>query len=241
MPLLETLLLETEELLVSYGSKQILNGVSLAVEGGKVTTIVGHNGAGKSTLIKGVYGIARVTGGSVRLSGKDITNHPPYDNIKDGVAYLAQGGQVFADLTVEDNLKLGGYALPNQLVAERLEQAYAMFPILDRRRRSDADTLSGGERQMLAIAMTLMLKPRLLLMDEPSGALAGPIIQQISSTIRGLVEETGVGILLVEQNVELGVQVADAVHVVEAGRVIFSGSPDELSDADARRRLLGLA
>lgn len=234
-------LLETRDLLVSYGPKQILNGVSLGVEEGKVTTIIGHNGAGKSTLIKGVYGIARVTGGSVAFDGRDITNNAPYDNIKAGVGYLAQGGQVFADLSVEDNLKLGGYALPNDLVPERMEQAYKMFPILDRRRRSDADTLSGGERQMLALGMTLMLKPRLLLMDEPSGALAGPIIQQIMGTIRGLVEETGVGILLVEQNVDVGVKVADAVHVVEAGKVIFSGGPEELSDPEARRRLLGLS
>ncbi len=233
-------LLETRDLLVSYGPKQILNGVSLGVEEGKVTTIIGHNGAGKSTLIKGVYGIARVTGGSVAFDGRDITNNAPYDNIKAGVGYLAQGGQVFADLSVEDNLKLGGYALPNDLVPERMEQAYKMFPILDRRRRSDADTLSGGERQMLALGMTLMLKPRLLLMDEPSGALAGPIIQQIMGTIRGLVEETGVGILLVEQNVDVGVKVADVVHVVEAGKVIFSGGPEELSDPEARRRLLGL-
>lgn len=233
-------LLETRDLLVSYGPKQILNGVSLGVEEGKVTTIIGHNGAGKSTLIKGVYGIARVTGGSVTFDGRDITNNAPYDNIKAGVGYLAQGGQVFADLSVEDNLKLGGYALPNDLVPERMEQAYRMFPILDRRRRSDADTLSGGERQMLALGMTLMLKPKLLLMDEPSGALAGPIIQQIMGTIRGLVEETGVGILLVEQNVDVGIKVADAIHVVEAGKVIFSGDPEELSDPDARRRLLGL-
>ena len=198
--------LRPQDLLVSYGPKQILNGVSMGVDAGKVTTIVGHNGAGKSTLIKGVYGVARVTGGSVTFDGHDITNHAPYDNIKDGMGYLAQGGQVFADLPVEDNLKLGGYALPNELIPERLEQAYQMFPILDRRRRSDADTLSGGERQMLAIAMTLMLKPKLMLMDEPSGALAGPILEQISAIIRSLVEEVGIGILLVEQNVEMGIR-----------------------------------
>lgn len=233
-------LLETHELLVSYGPKQVLNGVTLGVESGQVTTIIGHNGAGKSTLIKGVYGIARVTGGSVVFDGQDITNHAPYDNIKAGVGYLAQGGQVFADLPVEDNLKLGGYALPKELVPERMAQAYSMFPILDRRRRSDADTLSGGERQMLALGMTLMLKPKLLLLDEPSGALAGPVLQQIMGTIRGLVEQTGIGVLLVEQNVDAGIQVADAVHVIEAGRVIFSGSPQDLGDAESRRRLLGL-
>ena len=233
-------LLETRDLLVSYGPKQILNGVSLGVDAGKVTTIIGHHGAGKSTLIKGVYGIARVTGGSVIFDGRDVTNHAPYDNIKAGVGYLAQGGQVFADLSVEDNLRLGGYALPNDLVPERMEQAYRMFPILDRRRRSDADTLSGGERQMLALGMTLMLKPKLLLMDEPTGALAGPVIEQIMGTIRRLVEEMGVGILLVEQNVDVGIRLADAIHVVEAGKVIFSGDPQELSDPEARRRLLGL-
>ena len=233
-------LLETNELLVSYGPKQILNGVSLGVEGGKVTTIIGHNGAGKSTLIKGVFGIARVTGGTVLFEGKDITNHPPFDNIKDGVGYLAQGGQVFADLSVEDNLRLGGYALAKELIPERLQQAYTMFPILDRRRKSDADTLSGGERQMLAIGMTLMLNPKMLLLDEPSGALAGPIVTQIMSTIRGLVDEKGIGVLLIEQNVDIGIQAADMVHVLEAGKAIFTGSPDELGDAESRRRLLGL-
>ena len=233
-------LLETNELLVSYGPKQILNGVSLGVESGKVTTIIGHNGAGKSTLIKGVFGIARVTGGTVLFEGKDITNHPPFDNIKDGVGYLAQGGQVFADLSVEDNLRLGGYALEKELIPERLQQAYTMFPILDRRRKSDADTLSGGERQMLAIGMTLMLNPKMLLLDEPSGALAGPIVTQIMSTIRGLVDEKGIGVLLIEQNVDVGIQAADMVHVLEAGKAIFTGSPDELGDAESRRRLLGL-
>ena len=233
-------LLDTQDLLVSYGSKQILNGVTLGVDSGQITTIIGHNGAGKSTLIKGVYGIARVTGGSVTFAGQDITNHAPYDNIKSGVGYLAQGAQVFSDLTIEDNLKLGGYALPPELVPERIEQAYQMFPILDRRRRSDADTLSGGERQMLALGMTLMLKPQLLLMDEPSGALAGPIVQQILGTIRNLAEEAGVGILLVEQNVDAGLQVADTIHVMEAGKVIFSGTPAEIGDAESRRRLLGL-
>tara|TARA_Y100001936_G_scaffold218540_1_gene231255 strand:- start:1100 stop:1810 length:711 start_codon:yes stop_codon:yes gene_type:complete len=233
-------LLETKELLVSYGPKQILNGVSLGVESGKVTTIIGHNGAGKSTLIKGVYGIARVTGGTVLFEGKNITNHPPFDNIKDGIGYLAQGGQVFADLTVEDNLRLGGYALEKELIPERLQQAYTMFPILDRRRKSDADTLSGGERQMLAIGMTLMLNPKMLLLDEPSGALAGPIVSQIMGTIRGLVDEKGIGVLLIEQNVDVGIQAADTVHVLEAGKAIFTGSPSELGDADSRRRLLGL-
>ena len=233
-------LLETNELLVSYGPKQILNGVSLGVEGGKVTTIIGHNGAGKSTLIKGVFGIARVTGGTVLFEGKDITNHPPFDNIKDGIGYLAQGGQVFADLSVEDNLRLGGYALEKELIPERLQQAYTMFPILDRRRKSDADTLSGGERQMLAIGMTLMLNPKMLLLDEPSGALAGPIVTQIMSTIRGLVDEKGIGVLPIEQNVDIGIQAADMVHVLEAGKAIFTGSPDELGDAESRRRLLGL-
>jgi branched-chain amino acid transport system ATP-binding protein len=233
--------LEIENLLVSYGPKQILNGVTLGVESGKVTTVIGHNGAGKSTLIKGMYGIARVTGGSVVFDGRDITNHPPYDNIKAGVGYLAQGGQVFADLSVEDNLKLGGYALEKHLIPERIEQAYSMFPILDRRRRSAADTLSGGERQMLALGMTLMLNPKVLLMDEPSGALAGPVVQQIMAKIRGLVDEQGVGVLLVEQNVDVGIEIADVVHVLEAGKAIFTGSPEELGDAESRRRLLGLS
>jgi len=233
-------LLETRDLLVSYGTKQILNGVTLDVEAGKVTTIIGHNGAGKSTLVKGVFGIAKVTGGSVLLDGKDITNQAPYDNITDGIAYLAQGGQVFADLSVEDNLRLGGYALPKGMVNQRLETMCEMFPILGRRKNTDADTLSGGERQMLALGMTLMLEPKLLLMDEPSGALAGPIVEQIKDTIRKLVTDLGIGVLLVEQNVDFGVQTADIVHMVEAGQVVFTGSPKDLGDEASRKRLLGL-
>ena len=130
--------------------------------------------------------------------------------------------------------------MEKELIPERLQQAYTMFPILDRRRKSDADTLSGGERQMLAIGMTLMLNPKMLLLDEPSGALAGPIVTQIMSTIRGLVDEKGIGVLLIEQNVDIGIQAADMVHVLEAGKAIFTGSPDELGDAESRRRLLGL-
>lgn len=233
-------LLEMRDLLVAYGPKQILNGISIDVEAGKVTTIIGHNGAGKSTLLKGVFGVARVTGGSVVFAAKDITNHAPYDNIKDGIAYLAQGGQVFLDLGVEENLLLGGHALPKELVPERVEAAYEMFPILGRRRKSDADTLSGGERQMLALGMVLMLSPKLLLLDEPSGALAGAVVQQIMSLIRSLVEKQGIGVLLVEQNVDVGVAAADTVHMIEAGRAVFSGTPEELGDGTSRRRLLGL-
>jgi len=233
-------LLETRNLLVSYGPKQILNGVSIGVEAGDVTTIIGHNGAGKSTFLKGIFGVARVTGGSVVFDAKDITNHAPYENIEDGIAYLAQGGQVFLDLTVEDNLRLGGYALPKELVPARMEAAYEMFPILGRRRKTDADTLSGGERQMLALGMVLMLSPKLLLLDEPSGALAGAVVQQIMSLIRSLVEKQGLGVLLVEQNVDVGVEAADYVHMIEAGRVAFSGTPKELGDDASRRQLLGL-
>jgi branched-chain amino acid transport system ATP-binding protein len=233
-------LLETKDLLVSYGTKQVLNGVDLHVEAGKVTTIIGHNGAGKSTLLKGVFGLARATGGSVLLDGKDIAGNAPYDNIKMGIAYLAQGGQVFLDLTLEENLRLGGYTLPHGEVTPRLDAICEMFPILGKRRKSDADTLSGGERQMLAIGMTLMLSPKLLLMDEPSGALAGPVVEQILATIRSIVTDQNVGVLLVEQNVDAGVSIADEVHMLEAGRVVFSGTPADLASDEARSHLLGL-
>lgn len=233
-------LLEVEDLLVSYGTKQVLNGVTLGVDSSKVTTVIGHNGAGKSTFLKGIFGIARVTGGRVLMDGREITNSSPPQAIARGIAYLAQGGQVFADLTVDENLRLGGYTLPGHEVTPRLESICEMFPILGRRRGSDADTLSGGERQMLAIGMTLMLSPKLLLMDEPSGALAGPVVQQIQGTIRSLAEEHGVGILLVEQNVDVGLEVADQVHMLEAGQVVFSGSPADLGSAESRRHLLGL-
>jgi len=233
-------LLETKDLLVSYGTKQVLNGVDLHVEAGKVTTIIGHNGAGKSTLLKGVFGLARATGGSVLLDGKDIAGNAPYDNIKMGIAYLAQGGQVFLDLTLEENLRLGGYTLPHGEVTPRLDAICEMFPILGKRRKSDADTLSGGERQMLAIGMTLLLSPKLLLMDEPSGALAGPVVEQILATIRSIVTDQNVGVLLVEQNVDAGVSIADEVHMLEAGRVVFSGTPADLASDEARSHLLGL-
>jgi branched-chain amino acid transport system ATP-binding protein len=233
-------LLEVQDLLVSYGSKQVLNGVTLQVDGAEAVAIIGHNGAGKSTFLKGIFGVARVTGGKVFLSGQDITNNQPFENIKKGIAYMAQGGQVFADLTVDDNLKLGGYSVPPNEIDDRMTAIFDMFPAISRRRKIDADSLSGGERQMLAMGMVLMVRPKLLLLDEPSGALAGNLVQQLTETIRSLVDDSGIGIIIVEQNVDMGLKVADRVNMLENGQVVFSGTPADLGGEEARQQLLGL-
>lgn len=233
-------LLEVQDLLVSYGTKQVLNGVTLQVESAEAVAIIGHNGAGKSTFLKGIFGVARVTGGKVLLNGEDITNKAPFENIKKGIAYMAQGGQVFADLSVDDNLKLGGYSVPPNEIEDRMTAIFDMFPAISRRRKIDADSLSGGERQMLAMGMVLMVRPKLLLLDEPSGALAGNLVQQITETIRSLVVDSGIGILIVEQNVDMGLKVADRVNMLENGQVVFSGTPADLGGEEARQQLLGL-
>src|SRR6185503_8660498 len=215
-----------------YGSVHALRDVSLTIRAGELVALIGANGAGKSTLLRAIAGLHVPSEGRVTVDGRDVTGRPPEIMLRAGVALVPERRRIFGDLTVLDNLELGGYALPrgagfSRRLAEGVEAAYALFPVLRQRSGQLAGTLSGGEQQMLAIGRALMTRPRLLLCDEPSLGLA-PL------------REGGTTILLVEQNARLALRFADRAYVLEVGRVALSGaSADLLADDQLKAAYLG--
>jgi branched-chain amino acid transport system ATP-binding protein len=232
-------LLETDAIHAGYGSKQVLHGVSIAVQRQEVVAFVGHNGAGKSTLLKAIFGTVTVSSGRIWLDGADITNAPPRRTIQNGLGYCLQGGQVFADMTIEDNLRLAQDALGARALAWDDASLVQLFPVLYERRHALAGVLSGGERQMLSLAMTLLSRPRVCLLDEPSAGLAPLMVERIGEVIAAINRELGASVLLVEQNVNLAARVAQRVYVQANGRIAFEGSPGELASPEAVRALRG--
>ena len=232
--------MKTESINAGYGSKQVLHGISVTVSQGEIVAFIGHNGAGKSTLLKAIFGVVPVTSGSVLFKGHSITNRAPYRNLRDGLAYCPQGGQVFSNLTVEDNLKLAQETIGDSRVA-RWEDVIPseLFPVVYEKRRTVAAVLSGGERQLLAFAMTLLSRPQVCLYDEPSGGLAPIMVERVSQLIRQINQELGVTFLLVEQNVDLAMKLAHRVYVQANGRVVFEGTPAQLKGREAVKALRG--
>jgi ABC-type branched-subunit amino acid transport system ATPase component len=204
----------------------ILRGVELEVQPGEIVTVLGPNGAGKSTLIKLIAGLLRVRSGSVRLFGKDISNLPAHRMVAEGVGYVPQTNNVFAKLTVEENLEMGAYVRPQDLRAG-LEQAYETFPDLKRFRHQPAGRLSGGQRQMVAIARALMHRPRLMLLDEPSAGLSPLLVGHVFDKIRE-VRDIGVTMLIVEQNAKAALAISDRGYVLAEGRDRVNGPAQEL-------------
>jgi branched-chain amino acid transport system ATP-binding protein len=235
----ELALLQTEDLCAGYGSKQVLFGVSAAAGEGEIAAFIGHNGAGKSTLLKAIFGVATVSSGEVYYRGERITNRSPNRNLRDGIAYCLQGGQVFSELTIEDNLKLAREVVEPSAEGWDDSLLPTLFPVLYERRRAQATVLSGGERQMLAFAMTLLSRPRLWLLDEPSAGLAPVMVERIEEVIRQVNQRLGVTILLVEQNVGLALRLAHRVYVQANGRVAFEGAPTDLRGETAIQALRG--
>jgi branched-chain amino acid transport system ATP-binding protein len=228
-------LLEVRDLGVRYGRVAALRGVSLRVERGRITTVIGPNGAGKTTLLAAVAGLLPADGGEVLLDGRSIAGDPVEENAARGVSLVPETRELFTGMTVEDNLLLGAFPLPRAGRGVRsalMEEAYGIFPRLGERRRQLAGTLSGGERQMLALARALMARPRLLLLDEPSLGLAPIVVREIFQVIVGL-RARGVSILLVEQNARAALQIADDGFVLETGQVTLAGSAAALA-ADPR-------
>ncbi len=220
-------MLEIRELSARYGPVVALEAVSLEVRAGEMVALIGANGAGKSTLLRTITGLMPPAGGQVRLDGRDLTGRPPEQILRAGIALVPERRRVFGDLTVLDNLLLGGYALPRgrefrRRLDEGLAQAYRLFPVLQQRRGQLAGTLSGGEQQMLAIGRALMTRPRLLLCDEPSLGLAPLIVQEIMRLL-AMLRDGGTTILLVEQNARMALRAADSAYVLETGRVVLSG------------------
>jgi len=234
-------LLRVEGIDLYYGDAQALAGVSLEIAAGEIVAIVGANGAGKSSLIRAIHGIERPAQGRVHFDGRDVTGWPSHRVCEAGIGHVAEGRQVFPNLTVLENLEMG--ATPRHARAgekRNLERVFAMFPRLAERRRQAAGTLSGGEQQMLAIGRCLMGEPRLVMFDEPSLGLAPTIVQEVFRIVRQLNEE-GLTILLVEQNVMASLRIAHRGYVLENGRVELDGpGADLLTNDRVRQAYLGL-
>ncbi|HEX7328288.1 MAG TPA: ABC transporter ATP-binding protein [Casimicrobiaceae bacterium] len=222
-------MLEVAALSSRYGRIPALTDVSLTVGAGELVALVGANGAGKTTLMRVVSGVHPASAGTIRFDGVDVSGVRPSRRVGLGIVQVPEGRQVFAPLTVEDNLRLGGYLRPAHDVAAGLARVFTLFPVLAERRRSLAGTLSGGQQQMLAIGRALMAAPRVLLLDEPSMGLAPRLVATIFAVIRTL-REAAITILLADQNARAVLGLADRAYVLEAGRVAFSGRGSELID-----------
>ena len=226
---------------VAYGKRRALDGVSLTVAAGEIVTLLGANGSGKSTTLRTISGLARATTGRVVFDGRDISRAAPDAIVAAGVGHVPEGREIFPEFTVRENLLVGGHTASRAAVAEGAERAFALFPVLAQRARQLAGTLSGGEQQMLAIARALMIRPRLLLLDEPSLGLSPRLAREIFDVITRLNAE-GTTILLVEQNARRALALASRAYVLETGRVVVSGPARELAaDPRIRAAYLGLA
>jgi len=231
------LLLGVRGLVTGYGKKQVLNGVSLEVSAGEIVALVGHNGAGKSTLLKAAFGLLPIWQGQVSLDGKALNAPNPREMLRAGVAYVPQGNRVFTDLTVRENLEVAGTALPNKASRnEGIERGLGLFPALRPRLRQRAGTLSGGEKQLLALANALVVAPRLLLMDEPSLGLAPQLVTEALRHVQEINRDSGVTVLIVEQKVREVLKISGRVYVLRTGSITFSGPAGTLDD-DALRRV----
>lgn len=224
-------LLEVRDLVSGYGKKQVLNGVTIEVMPGEIMALIGHNGAGKSTLLKTVFGLLPTWNGHVTLDGRRLNSRVPRQLLGLGVCYVPQGNRVFTDLTVRENLELGGVTLAgNARLNDGIDRVLTLFPGLKPRLRQRAGSLSGGEKQMLAVANALILSPHLLLLDEPSLGLSPPLVADALGHIREINRRSGVTVLIVEQKVREVLKIAQRVYVLRNGQVSFSGSADELHD-----------
>jgi branched-chain amino acid transport system ATP-binding protein len=228
-------LLEAHALRAGYGATHVLHGLDFQVDAGGVTALLGANGAGKTTTLRAVSGMIR-TEGEIRFQGEPIAGRATEDIARRGIAHVPDGRGTFMELTVEENFRLGAYVRRDREVQADFERMWEWFPRLKQRWRQQAGTLSGGEQQMLAVARALLLRPKLLLLDEPSFGLAPLIVQEIFGIMRRIREESGVGILLVEQNANLALELADRAYLLETGRIVVSGPAAEIRQDEAIRR-----
>ena len=228
-------ILKVEDINVYYGSIHAIKGVSFEVAKGEIVTLIGANGAGKSTTLNTVAGLLRSKTGSVTFQGEDLGKVPPHKMVAKGLAMVPEGRRVFLQMTTQENLEMGAYTQKGKPSETDLEMVYEQFPRLKERRRQVAGTLSGGEQQMLAMGRALMSHPQLLMLDEPSMGLAPILVEQIFEIIQKL-HENGTTILLVEQNAQAALSVADRGYVLETGKVVTSGSGAELLASPAIKK-----
>ena len=224
-------MLAVNDIHVYYGSIHAVKGVSLEVNEGEIVTLIGANGAGKSTVLNTISGLLHPRGGSVTFLGQDLKGVPPHKLVARGMAQVPEGRRIFLQMTVEENLEMGAYTQSKASIDGSIEDVYRRFPRLQERRKQIAGTLSGGEQQMLAMGRALMSHPRLLMLDEPSMGLAPILVEQIFDIIREL-HAAGTTILLVEQNAQAALAVADRAYVMETGKITLSGTGAELMASD---------
>ena len=228
-------MLKVDNINVYYGAIHAIKGISFHVDEGEVVTLIGANGAGKSTTLQTISGLLRSRTGSVEFMGENISRLPPHKIIERGLAQVPEGRRIFLQMTVMENLEMGAYTRRDGSQAAELEKVFDQFPRLAERRKQIAGTLSGGEQQMLAIGRALMSQPKLLMLDEPSMGLAPILVEQIFDIIRRL-HEKGTTILLVEQNAQMALSVADRAYVLETGSISLSGTGAELLESDEVRK-----
>ena len=232
-------LLQVEDINVYYGAIHAIKGISFEVYHDEIVTLIGANGAGKSTTLNTIAGLLRPRSGHIVLEGKDLTTIPASRIVSQGMALCPEGRRIFQQMTVRENLEMGGYTRPKSEIPASLEEMFTRFPRLKEREKQIAGTLSGGEQQMLAMARALMSKPKLLMLDEPSMGLAPILVEQIFDIIKEL-HDAGVTILLVEQNAQMALSIADRAYVLETGRIAMTGEASALlKNDDVRKAYLG--
>jgi len=235
----EMAILEIEDLDAGYGSIDVLEGVNMTVERDRITGIIGPNGTGKSTLLKSIIGMADVKGGTIRYKGESLGEVVPSELISRGITYMPQGDRVFPEMSVHDNLRMGGYVVEDGF-EEALEEVYDLYPVLAEKSNQSAGDLSGGQQTMLSFGMALINQPDLILLDEPSAGLAPDLVDGLFAQIERLRDE-GIPFLIVEQSVRALLDHCDYVYVIEGGTTVFDGTPDDLrSDDDLMRMYLAL-
>ena len=233
-------MLELKEIAAGYNRKPVLQGVSLHVEKGEIVALIGPNGAGKSTVIKTVMGMVTARHGEILYGGVAINGSPPFENIRRGIAYVPQGNSVFSDLTVCENLRMGGYTLQGEtLVKSRIAEVFTLFPEIEKRKDADAGNLSGGEKQMLALGRALMLRPEVLLLDEPSLGLSPKAVKKSFETIKNISTQFKTSVLIVEQNVKSVLELADRAYVLRLGKVVLTDTSANLTSARIKQAFLG--
>ncbi len=235
-----TVLLNVKDLRAYYGQVQALHGMEFALNEGSLVTLLGANGAGKTTTLRAICNMVRATG-SIEFDGKPLTGKTTENVVRLGIAHVPQGRGTFTTLTVEENLQLGAISRGDtKKIPDDIERMYDHFPVLKQRHTQQAGTLSGGEQQMLAVARALMLRPRLMLLDEPSFGLAPLIVRDLFKILGKINREDKVSILVVEQNAQLALELAEKAYVIETGRIVMSGTADEIANnEDVRKSYLG--
>jgi len=225
-----------------YANSHVLFGVDFEAREKKITVVVGPNGSGKSTLLKSIFGLCAIYSGKIRYDGNTITGLAPHQVARKKIAYLPQVNNVFSNLTIKENLTMASYTLDSKAVHERMPEIFEIFPVLKKYEKTKADTLSGGERQMLAMSMALIRRPRVMLFDEPTASLSPKLADEVLAKIKQMRDKFGITIILVEQNVKRALKLGDFVYLLANGKQVFKGKPDELlQHPDLGKLYLGIS